>query len=245
VPGFRFRWRPTGPWAAVGCLGLLLLSCLTCLLPLLLADAMQSALERMHLSPTAALICVVGIFVGGLINLPLYRYPPPDVVPVERYPEMGPDGITWRFRELGPPAPVIAVNLGGCIIPVALAAWQVGFLTASGGVKLSMLAVVTAVNVGVCYFAARPIKGVGIVMPALLSPLVCVGLTWLTLPGSENELVRPGVAFIAGVFGPLIGEDLLHLKDVRNPQRGGVLSIGGAGTFDGIVISGMLAALIA
>ena len=31
----------------------------------------------------------------------------------------------------------------------------------------------------------------------------------------------------------------------RDPKRGGVLSIGGAGTFDGIVISGMLAALIA
>lgn len=242
---FRFRWQPTGPWAAVGCFGLFLLSCLTCLLPLFLADTMQAALERLHLSPPVALLCAIGILVGGLINLPLYRFPPPEVVPVERYPEMGPDGITWRFRELGPPAPVIAVNLGGCIIPVALAAWQVGFLAASGTVPMSMLAMVTAVNVGVCYLAALPIKGVGIVMPALLSPLVCVGMTWLTLPGPEYFLVRPGVAFVAGVFGPLVGADLLHLKHVRDPQRGGVLSIGGAGTFDGIVISGMLAALIA
>lgn len=245
MTNYRMRWQLQGPQAAIGCAGLLVLLCLLCVLPFFLFDTMQFALERLHLSPTAALLCVIGILVGGLINLPLYRYPPPEVIPIERYPEMGPDGITWQYRELNPADPVVAVNLGGCVIPAALAVWQVLYLTGPGAVPLSMLALVTTVNVGVCYLAARPIKGVGIVMPALLSPLVCVGLTWLTLPGLENALVRPGVAFVAGVFGPLVGADLLHLADVRDPRRGGVLSIGGAGTFDGIVISGLLAALIA
>jgi hypothetical protein len=45
------------------------------------------------------------------------------------------------------------VNLGSCILPVVLAAWQVGFLVGSGAVKLSMLAM-SGVNVGVCYLAA-------------------------------------------------------------------------------------------
>jgi uncharacterized membrane protein len=64
---------------------------------------------------------------------------------------------------------------------------------------------------------------------------------WLTLPGSENALVRPGVAFVA-VFGPLLGADLLHLS-VRDPQRACCRLAERA--FDGIVLSGILAALIA
>ena len=51
-------------------------------------------------------------------------------------------------------------------------------------------------------------------------------------------------AFTAGVAGPLVGADLLHLRDLaRTPV--GIMSIGGAGTFDGIILSGVLAALLA
>jgi uncharacterized membrane protein len=52
------------------------------------------------------------------------------------------------------------------------------------------------------------------------------------------------LAFAAGVLGPLIGADLLHLREV-NKISTGVASIGGAGTFDGIVISGLIATLLA
>ena len=56
--------------------------------------------------------------------------------------------------------------------------------------------------------------------------------------------VRVAAAFIAGVLGPLIGADLLHLRDIRTIATG-MLSIGGAGTFDGIVLSGIFAAVLA
>jgi uncharacterized membrane protein len=52
------------------------------------------------------------------------------------------------------------------------------------------------------------------------------------------------VAFIAGVAGPLIGADLLHLKEIEQSAVG-IASIGGAGTFDGIVLSGIVAAYLA
>ena len=55
---------------------------------------------------------------------------------------------------------------------------------------------------------------------------------------------RAPVAFVAGVAGPLIGADLLNLRRISGLSIG-VLSIGGAGTFDGIVLSGVLAALLA
>ncbi len=53
----------------------------------------------------------------------------------------------------------------------------------------------------------------------------------------------PPIAFAAGVLGPLIGADLLHLDDIA--QLGtGMASIGGAGTFDGVVLSGLVATLL-
>ncbi len=138
---------------------------------------------------------------------------------------------------------LIAVNLGGCVIPVLLATWEAAHLLQEGGRPVVALCVAVAVNVGVCYLIAWPVEGVGIVMPGFASPAVAIGLTWLLLP-AEYESVRAPVAFVAGVLGPLVGADLLHLKDVTKVSAG-VLSIGGAGTFDGIVLSGVLAALLA
>jgi uncharacterized membrane protein len=46
------------------------------------------------------------------------------------------------------------------------------------------------------------------------------------------------------VLGPLIGADLLHLRDIEKIATG-IASIGGAGTFDGIVLSGIVAAYLA
>ena len=57
--------------------------------------------------------------------------------------------------------------------------------------------------------------------------------------------IAPPVAFITiGVVGPLVGADLLHLSDLEvNPI--GIVSVGGAGTFDGVVLSGIVAAYLA
>jgi uncharacterized membrane protein len=52
------------------------------------------------------------------------------------------------------------------------------------------------------------------------------------------------LAYICGSVGTLIGADLLNLH--RLPALGApVASIGGAGTFDGIFLSGILAVLLA
>ena len=52
------------------------------------------------------------------------------------------------------------------------------------------------------------------------------------------------VAYVAGTLGVLIGADLLKLNVVRL-MRVSVVSIGGAGTFDGVFLAGLLAALLA
>jgi uncharacterized membrane protein len=90
-----------------------------------------------------------------------------------------------------------------------------------------------------CYLVARPVAGLGIAMPGFVSPIISAGLALLL-----SSDMAPPIAFVAGVLGPLVGADLLHLKDIEASGTG-VLSIGGAGTFDGIVLSGIVAAYLA
>ena len=77
---------------------------------------------------------------------------------------------------------------------------------------------------------AKPVEGVGIAMPGLFPTLLAAMSALLLVP----EQATP-VAFVAGVLGPLIGADLLHLRDIEKIATG-IASIGGAGTFDGLVL---------
>jgi uncharacterized membrane protein len=101
------------------------------------------------------------------------------------------------------------------------------------------LIVLTLLNIIVCFRIARPVQAIGIAMPALVPPLLAAVPSVLLIPD-----FAPPIAFVAGVLGPLIGADLLHLSDIKNLATG-MASIGGAGTFDGIVLSGLSAALLA
>ncbi len=49
---------------------------------------------------------------------------------------------------------------------------------------------------------------------------------------------------MAGTFGTLVGADLLNMPRVRRLQAP-VVSIGGAGTFDGVFLTGLVAVLLA
>jgi uncharacterized membrane protein len=49
---------------------------------------------------------------------------------------------------------------------------------------------------------------------------------------------------VTGTFGPLVGADLLHLREIERMETG-MVSIDGAGTFDGIILSGIVALYLA
>ncbi|HEV2170401.1 MAG TPA: DUF1614 domain-containing protein, partial [Candidatus Binatus sp.] len=59
---------------------------------------------------------------------------------------------------------------------------------------------------------------------------------------SQNH--RDAVAYISGVLGTLVGADLLNLRNLTD-LGAPVASIGGAGTFDGIFMTGIVAVLLA
>jgi uncharacterized membrane protein len=211
-----------------------------CLLPLIALDVMEQALRNLHLSGPAVLLTMLGILVGGLINLPVYRIEHDEAQPVLRGYFL--PGWGWVPLPRAPQQTIVAVNVGGCLIPAALA-WYEAQLVWNDPQARGALVVAILVNVAVCFWLARPIAGLGIAVPALVPPLVAVVLAWLLLGHTNSELRAP-VAFVAGVCGPLVGADLLHLREFTRVPAG-IISIGGAGTFDGIVISGLAAAFLA
>jgi uncharacterized membrane protein len=103
---------------------------------------------------------------------------------------------------------------------------------------LALTAAAVAINVAVCYWVARPVANVGIVLPPLAPALVAAACGFVFVRD-----FAPPVAFTAGVLGPLIGADLLNLRRIGRVSTG-IASIGGAGTFDGIVLSGLVATLL-
>lgn len=233
--------RPFDPYMPqFGCLCLVLAICSLCLLPFLVFDFMETALRNLHLPAPLASLAVVGIFVGSFINLPLYRVERDGRQPVMRG-YMVP-GLGWVPLPRDENQTIVAVNVGGCLIPAALAVYEALHVLDINQARWSLV-VAVLVNVAVCYWLARPIPGVGIAIPAFVPPLVAIALSWMLLGDSRSDLRAP-VAFVAGVAGPLVGADLLHLRQFERLHTG-LLSIGGAGTFDGIVISGIVAAFFA
>ncbi len=227
-----------------GCLAIFIFFGLLILVPLFLTHAMLTALARLGLSPELAFLALIGIFLGGAINLPVKRIEREQELEYNPFRFFGlhrllPGDWASSFRRQVRSYTVIAVNVGGCLIPLTIAIYEIFRVTGRGAYELFILLAVTALNIAVCYRLARPIPNVGIGMPPLIPPLVAALPTLLFVPG-----FAPPIAFTAGVLGPLIGADLLHLKDISRLQTG-VASIGGAGTFDGIVLSGMIAALLA
>jgi uncharacterized membrane protein len=219
-------------------LPLLLFLVLLAMLPFVFGQLFTAALIKLKLEPTTALLVVIGIFMGSAINLPVKRMSRTESVPVDQLAVFGMHGWWPRFQRVRRDT-IIAVNVGGCLIPVALALYETGHLMAVGWQPVAGLSVAIFINTLVCYWMAKPIEGVGIAMPGLF-PAIVASLSALLLVPDQ----APPVAFVAGVLGPLIGADLLHLRDIEKIATG-VASIGGAGTFDGIVLSGIVAAYLA
>jgi uncharacterized membrane protein len=129
----------------------------------------------------------------------------------------------------------VAVNAGGCLVPLAFSA----YLIHHHPLGLAQVLLATTLVAAVSHVMSRPIPGIGIGMPILVAPVTAAVAG--VLLGAE---VSAPLAYVCGTLGVLIGADLLRLKDVRH-LGAPVASIGGAGTFDGIFITGFVAVLLA
>lgn len=207
------------------------------LIPLFFGDLVIHGLIKLHLSEAAALLLVFGMLATGFVNIPIKRLSRGKAVAHHPLSIVGLSDFWPRLQRVRQDT-IIAVNVGGCLIPTGLALYELWYLSTLGQQALFGVGIAVVVNSIVCYLVTRPVPRVGIAIPGLVSPLVAAGLAFLLAPDQA-----PPVAFVAGVIGPLVGADLLHLRDVEKIEVG-VVSIGGAGTFDGIVLSGVVAAYL-
>lgn len=143
-------------------------------------------------------------------------------------------GVNLPLTRRRDAVPQLSVNLGGAVVPTALSA----YLLWQGAAVWQSLLAVTLVAV-VVHRVARPVAQVGITVPIVVAPLVAAGAALLLAPSNA-----PAVAYVAGTLGTLIGADLSNLAVLRG-LGGPQVSIGGAGTFDGIFVTGILAVLLA
>ncbi len=212
---------------------LLLFFLLAFLVALIQVGVVTIAFDKLGLSPTAGLLLLTGCLLGSAINIPVQvRSHAPDAY----RPPRALTPLSW-----GLPRPqlegktLLVINVGGCVIPVGVSLYL--FIHHPLGVATTLLgiAVVTAVSYGF----SRPIQGIGIGMPLFVAPLVSALVALALDPSSSAPL-----AYISGTLGVLLGADILRLRDIDRMGMP-IASIGGAGTFDGIFLTGIVAALLA
>ncbi|HZK14837.1 MAG TPA: DUF1614 domain-containing protein [Desulfobaccales bacterium] len=198
------------------------------MLPFLMVGLIGEAFLRLGISPSLMFWLLILTLVGSLVNIPIYRFENRGMVGEQVVSYFG-----MRFRVPRPDraqATILAVNVGGALIPVALSVYLVSQI--DFGLSLPILLAVVTVVVN---RLARPVRGMGIGVPGLAPPLGAYFLCPMEL--------RAPCAYIASTMGILIGADLLNLGQIR--QLGApVASIGGAGTFDAIFLSGIIAVLL-
>ena len=199
------------------------------LLPLRL---LRYAYEQLGLSRGAAVLLLLGSLVGSAINIP--------VAVISTKPVVADRAVAFYGMQYQVPAAtdwggtVLAVNVGGAIIPVIMSL----YLLIRSRLWLKGL-VATAAVAAASYAFSSAVPGVGIAIPVFV-PVIATIIVSLILSWRHAA----PLAYIAGSLGTLIGADLMNLNKLTE-LGAPVLSIGGAGTFDGIFITGIAAVLIA
>jgi uncharacterized membrane protein len=201
-------------------------------LALIQVGILRYAYMRLGLSSRAALLLLFGSLLGSYFNVPIYHMPAETLLSGGEIDFFGmrytiPVVVQW-------PGTIIAVNIGGAVIPSLMSV----YLLAKHRLWIKGALAITAVT-AVCHWVAHPIPGIGIALPMFVPTIATAIVAWLLAYANAAP-----IAYIGGSFGTLIGADLLNLDKI-NGLGAPVASIGGAGTFDGIFLTGILAVVLA
>ena len=188
-------------------------------------------LEKVGLSPDSAMLLLGSTLFGSMINLPLFTVTSSSNESINHLK------VPRLFFTYMPPFTgkiIIAINVGGALIPICFSLYLMFFH------RLNPLQVIPAIMIVsyISYIFSRPIKGFGIGMPVFIAPLTAALVALFIAPTQSAPL-----AYICGTLGVLIGADLLRIKDIKKMAIP-VAAIGGAGTFDGIFFTGIIAVLL-
>jgi len=194
---------------------------------------LRYAYMRLGVGPGAALLLLLGSLIGSYFNVPIAVLPGPPPISSGQIVDF------FGMRYVVPvvvesPGTILAVNVGGAVIPALMSAYLV--IRYQLWLKATLATAAIAI---VIHSMATPVPGIGIAVPVFV-PVVATAILAFVL-SRENA---PPLAYIGGSMGTLIGADLLNLDKIGG-LGAPIASIGGAGTFDGVFLTGILAVLLA
>jgi uncharacterized membrane protein len=192
---------------------------------------LRYAYRKIGVPPRYMVLVLLVSLLGSHVNVPLYALRVERLLPSQ--------DVTVFGRTYVPPpvvgegTTIVAINVGGALLPLLLSL----YLFLRSGMRGRMLLGI-AVVAGIVHSLARIVPGVGIAVPMFVPPLAAAAV------GLALAFRRaPPVAYVSGSMGALLGADILNLP--RIAQLGApVVSIGGAGTFDGVFLTGIIAGLL-
>jgi uncharacterized membrane protein len=224
----QFHYLPLTP----GFFSILVALFVGLLVILVVIGALRHAYLSLGVSPASAMLLLLGSLIGSYFNIPVAVLPPEQVESDKVIEFYGMQYTVPVVENL--PGTVIAINVGGAVIPTVMSF----YLLASRGLWVSG-AIATAIVAIVLHWLADPVPGVGIAVPIFVPAIITAAVSLLLSRRDAAPL-----AYISGSMGTLIGADLTNLGKVAG-LGAPVASIGGAGTFDGIFLTGILAVLLA
>ncbi|MCX7779824.1 MAG: DUF1614 domain-containing protein [Negativicutes bacterium] len=169
----------------------------------------QRILDRMRLTDKQALLFIGAMIVGSFIDIPVMREP------IE-----------------------VTINVGGALIPAALAIWLIFKADETAERVRAVLAsilVAVAVWLGSRYLPYEPEN-------MFLDPKLIYGIAAGLIAYLAGRSRRS--SFIGGVLG-IVLSDVVHMVTLINAGIPGRTAMGGAGAFDVTIIAGIVAVMFA
>ncbi|TXT54521.1 MAG: conserved membrane protein of unknown function [Candidatus Thorarchaeota archaeon] len=186
-----------------------------------------------------AFLIVPGSLLGSLVNIPIYTIES-DSAPCDAKEYKQVWLITYHI--VGSECPgetIVSINLGGAVIPAVVSGYLI-FVNLAGIIPILLAISIVAIFVRAI---AKVDPDIGIMTPALLPPLAAALMTMIVMSLFPIGINAYAIAYISGTLGTLIGADLLnaHRFDEFKTDQ---VSIGGAGTWDGVFLTGIIAVFL-
>lgn len=197
---------------------------------ILFLDLARTAFTRIGFSWEHALFVLLASLVGSGINIPVANLKSTEPIAKDKYIRVF--GVTYRIPivEEMTRHTVLAINLGVAVIPFLISIALLYEYPASLSFSIACVIFVAIMTNSI----SRPVKGLGIVTPALLPPIisVLVAFAMIYLFNAPKQYIFI-LAYVGGTLGTLIGADLMNLNKIRD-LGAPIASVAGAGTFDGV-----------
>ncbi len=167
-------------------------------------DIISYAYRSMRINRRYVFSLLLLSLLGSYINIPLFNLPHEKVISNSYVDLFGMRHVIPLVREW--PGTVIAVNVGGAVIPFILSLYLTLKNRFYGRALLGVIIVMSIVH-----HIAYLVRGVGITVPFFIPPIAAT-VTAIIL----SRKYAPALAYISGSMGTLIGADIMNLNVNRH-----------------------------